>query len=81
MPLKIQKKERETSQNLIRRFKKVIHQSGILLEKRKRTFHKRQKSKNLKRKSALRRKKIKKEYKRLEKLGKSKDKNYVKGRY
>jgi len=71
MPLKIQKKERETSQNLIRRLKKVIHQSGILLEKRKRTFHKRRKSKNLKRKSALRRNKIKKEYKRLEKLGKT----------
>ena len=72
MPLKIYKKERETSQNLIRRFKKAIHRSGILLEKRKRTFRKRQKSKNLKRKSALRRNKIKKEYERLEKLGKIK---------
>jgi len=69
MPLKIQKKERETSQNLIRRFKKIIHQSGVLLEKKKRAFHQRRKSKSLKRKSALRRNKIKKEYKRLEKLG------------
>jgi len=70
MALKIQKKERETSQNLIRRFKKVIHQSGILLEKRKKAFHQRQKSRNLKRKSALRRDKMRKEYERLEKLGK-----------
>ena len=72
MSLKIYKKERETSQNLIRRFKKAIHRSGILVEKRKRTFHKRQKSKNLKRKSALRKNKIKKEYKKLERLGKTK---------
>ena len=70
MALKIQKKERETSQSLIRRFKKVIHQSGILLEKRKKAFHQRQKSRNLKRKSALRRDKMRKEYERLEKLGK-----------
>lgn len=72
MPLKIKKKERETSQNLIHRFKKIIHRSGILLEKRKRAFHKRRKSRNLKRKSALRRDKIKKEYIRLEKLGQTK---------
>ena len=54
MPLKIQKKERETSQNLIRRFKKIIHQSGVLLEKKKRAFHQRRKSKSLKRKSGNR---------------------------
>ena len=79
MPLKIIKKERETSQNLIRRFKKIIHRSGILLEKRKRISHKRQKSKNLEKKSTLRRNKLTKEYKKLEKMGKLK--KYVKRRY
>ncbi len=68
--LKISKKEEENSQNLIRRFRTAIQKSGILLEKRKRLFKKRKKSKSLKKESTLRRLKKKEEFRRLKKLGK-----------
>jgi len=55
MSLQVTKKERETSQNLAHRFTKVVRQSGILLELRKKQFHKRAKSALSKKKSALRR--------------------------
>lgn len=55
MSLQVTKKERETSQNLAHRFTKVVRQSGVLLELRKKQFHKRAKSALAKKKSALRR--------------------------
>ena len=70
MALEIRKKERETSQNLVHRFTKTVRQSGILLEKRKRQFHKRAKSELAKKRSALRREEIKKEYQRQQKFSK-----------
>lgn len=74
MPLKVEKQSRETSQSLIYRFTKKIRKSGILLEVRKRMFKRREKSKQLKKRSALRREQKKKEYKELKKLGKKLDK-------
>ena len=74
MPLKVEKQSRETSQSLIYRFTKKIRKSGILLEVRKRMFKQREKSKQLKKRSALRREQKKKEYKELKKLGKKLDK-------
>lgn len=73
MPLKVEKQSRETSQSLIYRFTKKIRKSGILLEVRKRMFKQREKSKQLKKRSALRREQKKKEYKELKKLGKKLD--------
>jgi len=70
MPLKVQRRERENSQNLIRRFTKAIRQSGTLLQIRKGKFHKRPKSALTKKRSALRREKVKAEYQKLKKLGK-----------
>lgn len=61
MPLEVRKKDRENSQNLVHRFTKTVRQSGILLEKRKRQFHKRSKSALVKKRSALRREIVKKE--------------------
>jgi len=69
MPLKIKKKERESSTSLIRRFSKSVKKSGILLEARKRQFKKRSKSHEMKKKAALRREELKKKYKKLKKLG------------
>jgi len=71
MPLEIKKKERESSQNLIRRFTRSLQQSGILLRARKIRFKERKKSDNMKRKAALRREELKKEYEKLRKLGKA----------
>ena len=69
MALKVQRKDRENTQNLIRRFTKMIRQSGILRQTRKKQFHQRPTSSLLKKRAALRREKLKKEYKRLKKLG------------
>ena len=70
MPLKVQKRDRESSQSLIRRFGQKIRRSGILFEVRKKQFKKKGKSWQLKKRSALRRKEKKEEYEKLKKLGK-----------
>lgn len=72
MPLKIHKDERESSQNLIRRFSRRVKQSGILVRARKNRFQQRPKSPALKKKSALRREELKKEYLYKEKMSKPK---------
>jgi len=69
MPLKIKKKERESSTSLIRRFSKSVKKSGILLEARKRQYKKRSKSPEMKKRAALRKEELKKKYKKLKKLG------------
>ena len=59
MALKVTRKERETSQNLAHRFTKTVRQSGVLLELRKKKFHKRAKSALAKKRSAIRRVEVK----------------------
>ena len=68
--LEVKKQPRETSQALIRRFTKNIQQSGILVRARKIQFKKRKKSEEMKKRTALRREELKKQYERLAKLGK-----------
>jgi len=70
MVLEVKKQERETSQDVIRRFTKRIQQSGLLLRARKIRFRVRRKSRQMKKRAALRREEIKKEYAKLKKLGK-----------
>jgi len=70
MALEILKQERETSQSLVRRFQKRIQQSGLLLRARKIRFRQRRKSEQIKKRAALRREELKKEYEKLKKLGK-----------
>lgn len=69
MALELKKQPRETSQNLIRRFSRSMKQSGILLRARKNRFRIRAKSKNMRRKSALRKNEKRKEYEKLVKMG------------
>ena len=69
MALEIIKKDRETSQGLIRRFSKRVKQSGILRRARKRKYKQRKKSRQLKNRAALRREEKKKEYQKKKKLG------------
>lgn len=71
MALEIKRNERETSQNLVRRFSRRMKQSGILLRARKARFKKRAKSRQMRKKSALRREQLKKEYEQMEKMGKA----------
>ena len=69
MSLKVEKKERETTQSLIRRFSNAIKRSGILKEARRRRFFRRPLSDNSKKVAALRKLKAGEEYERKEKLG------------
>ena len=70
MSLEVKRKERENSQNLVRRFRKRVQQSGILRRARKTRFRHREKSKNMEKKAALRRGEMKVEYEKLKKIGK-----------
>lgn len=74
MALEIKKDNRETGQNLFRRFSKAIKQSGILIQARKNRFKKREKSEQMKRKSALRREEKRREFEKIKKLGKPNNK-------
>ena len=69
MPLKTEKQNRESTQSLIRRFSRKMKKSGILLEARKKRFVKREKSPQLKKRTALRRNELQKKYEKLKKLG------------
>lgn len=70
MPLEIKRESRETSQNLVRRFSQRVKKSGILIRTRKNRFKHRPKSRQLKKRAALRREQLKQEYLKLAKLGK-----------
>ncbi|MBX4201097.1 hypothetical protein KW786_03135 [Candidatus Parcubacteria bacterium] len=72
MALEVKKKERESSQNLVHRFTKVVRQSGILLQVRGKQFRKRAKSDLAKKRSALRRVQLKAEKIIAEKMAKPK---------
>jgi ribosomal protein S21 len=70
MSIKVQKKERETTQSLLRRFTKSVRQSGLLLRVRRNRFFQRNKSDDLKKKTALKREDLRKLYEEKKKLGK-----------
>lgn len=70
MVLEVKKQSSESSQSLVRRFTKGIQQSGILFKVRKNQFWQRPKSRNARKKAALRREELKKEYEKMKKLGK-----------
>lgn len=70
MALEVKKQPTESSQSLVRRFTRGIQQSGFLFKVRKHQFRRRVKSRSAKKKAALRREELKKEYANLKKLGK-----------
>lgn len=72
MPLEIKKKQGETSQSLIYRFTQRMRKSGILRRARDVRFQDRPLSPQLKKKAALRKEELKKEYEKMEKMGKPK---------
>ncbi len=76
MSIEAKKQERENSQGLIRRFSKRVQKSGVLRLARKNRFHKRSKSKQMKKRAALRKEKLRAEYEKLKKLGLLKEKKY-----
>lgn len=69
MPFRVQKKEKESPQSLIRRFTRSVRKSGILIQARESMFRKKPKSREMKKRAALRREALKQEYERKQKLG------------
>ncbi len=72
MALEVKKKDRESSQNLVHRFVKVVRQSGIMLDVRGKQFRKKPKSALAKKRSALRRVTMRAEKVMAEKMAKPK---------
>ncbi len=70
MALEVKKKPKETSQSLVRRFLQRIRKSGILYRAQKIKFYQRPLSRQLKKRAALRREELRKEYEKMKKLGK-----------
>ncbi|MEW6408094.1 MAG: hypothetical protein AB1465_05385 [Patescibacteria group bacterium] len=72
--VEVSKKENETSQALVRRFKKQLQKSGLLLQVRRKMFRERPKSKSKIRQTAKKRQETKGKMDYLRKLGKLKTK-------
>jgi ribosomal protein S21 len=67
--VEVEKKDKETSESLIRRFTRQIQQSGVLPKARKLRFTQKKKTKRKLREEAIYRDKIKKEVDKLKKMG------------
>ncbi len=70
MALEVQKKERESSRSVVRRFMRAMRRSGILGSVRNAQYYQRPLSRVRKKEKALRGLKIQKERERMRKLGK-----------
>lgn len=70
MTVEVKRRERENNQSLIRRFSRTIKKSGVLIQARKIRFKKKSKSDELKKREALKKVELRKEYKEARKLGK-----------
>lgn len=68
--IKVDRKDDETVESLIRRFKKKVLQNGVIFEARKRRFYEPPKSKTQKRMEAKRRSEIRAEKEHLKRIGK-----------
>ncbi len=75
----IKRKRGETFESLLRRFHRKLQQSGKLIQSRKIRYHKRDKSRNMQRESALRRLEIRKEREYLRKIGKLPEEEFRSG--
>ncbi len=69
MPLEVKRKEKENNSSLVHRFTRSVIQSGIIREARKRRFYERPLSDNAKKRLALRKLRLKEEYRKKWKRG------------
>ncbi len=70
MPLKVVRKEKESSRRLIRRFSQILRRTGIFRQVRLNRFYRRPLSKTKKKLVALRRERVQQERSEKERLGK-----------
>lgn len=69
MPLVVKRRSKENNSRLVHRFNREVRRSGIINEARSRRFYEKPLNDTAKKKSALRRKELREEYKRKRKLG------------
>lgn len=74
--IEVKKKDRETSESLIRRFSRRVQQSGVLVQARRSRFRVEEKSKRQVRQGAMYKAKVKKLVDRLKKMGKFDDEKF-----
>jgi hypothetical protein len=74
--IEVKKKDRETSESLIRRFSRRVQQSGVLATARRSRFRAEEKSKRELREGAMYKVKVKKVVNKLKKMGKFDDENF-----
>lgn len=74
--VELKRKRGESFEGFLRRFNKRIMQSGVVFEARKIRFRQTEKSKNLRKSSALRRLRTKEKREYLQKIGKLKEDSY-----
>lgn len=67
--VEVEKKDKETSEGLIRRFARQLQQSGVLPKARKLRFREKKKTKRQLRDDAIYREKVRKEVDKLKKMG------------
>jgi exopolyphosphatase/pppGpp-phosphohydrolase len=68
--IEVKRKDRETSESLIRRFGRRVQQSGVLVQARKSRFRKEEKTRREMREGAIYREKVKKIVDKLKKMSK-----------
>lgn len=74
--IEVKKKDKETSENLIRRFTRRVQQSGVLVNARKARFRKDKKTRREVRIGAMYRAKVKKVVDNLKKMGKFEEETF-----
>jgi ribosomal protein S21 len=74
--VEVKKKDRESSESLIRRFSRRVQQSGVLVQARRSRFRKDEKTKREMRAGAMYKEKVKKIVNRLKKMGKFDEENF-----
>ncbi len=70
MALEVRKQDKESTQSLVRRFTQRLQKSGILKRAKKHRFFHSPKSDETKKREALRREQLKKEFEKAQKLAK-----------
>lgn len=78
--VEVRKRESESIESLLRRFREKLKQSRILITAREKMFYQPPKSKREIREAARRRKELKKQIEYLKKLGKIEEKGFKKKR-
>jgi len=74
--IEVKKKDRESSESLIRRFSRRVQQSGVLAQVRKSRFRVEEKTRRQMREGAMYKEKVRKVVNKLKKMGKFDEENF-----